>query len=106
MRIQLVLADDWELRGDGSGDMRVIQFATIRSLCEVYEACGLPASFNMEVLHQLVHRRLGNENRELGRLAASGKRSFPTSTSAATTSSSTSIRSGRRPGTKRVAGAS
>jgi hypothetical protein len=70
MRIQLVLADDWELRGDGSGDMRVIQFATIRRLCEVYEACGLRASFNVEVLQQLVHRRLGDENRELGRLAA------------------------------------
>jgi hypothetical protein len=69
MKVQLVLADDWELRGDGSGNMRAIQFATIRRLCEVYKACGLRASFNVEVLQQLAHRRLGDENRELGSLA-------------------------------------
>jgi hypothetical protein len=31
----------------------------------------------MEVLHQLVHRRLGNENRELGRLAAEWEEVVP-----------------------------
>ncbi len=69
MRIQLVLADDWELRGDGSGNMSAIQFDTIRRLCDVYERHGLCGSFNVEVMQQLVHRRFGPENNELAELA-------------------------------------
>ena len=33
--VQLVLADDWELRGDGSGNMRAMQFATLVSFGSV-----------------------------------------------------------------------
>jgi hypothetical protein len=65
-RVQLVLSDDWELRGDGSGNMRAIQFGTLRRLCDVYEAYGLRGSFNAEVYQQLVHRRLRDRHPELG----------------------------------------
>lgn len=68
-RIQLVLSDDWELRGDGSGNMRAIQFDTLRGLCEVYERHGLRGSFNVEVFQQIVHRRFQARHPELGRLA-------------------------------------
>jgi hypothetical protein len=68
-RVKLLLSDDWELRGDGSGNMRAIQFATLRRLCEVYERHGLRGSFNVEVFQQLVHRRLSDRHAELGRLA-------------------------------------
>jgi hypothetical protein len=68
-RVQLVLSDDWELRGDGSGNMRAIQFATLRRLCEVYERHGLRGSFNAEVFQQIVHRRLQAKHPELGELA-------------------------------------
>jgi hypothetical protein len=68
-RVELVLSDDWELRGDGSGNMRSIQFATLRRLCDVYEAHGLRGSFNAEVYQQLAHRRLGERHPELARLA-------------------------------------
>jgi hypothetical protein len=68
-RIQLVLSDDWELRGDGSGNMRTIQFETLRRTCEVYERHGLRGSFNVEVFQQIVHRRLQARHPELGRLA-------------------------------------
>ena len=67
--VKLVLSDDWELRGDGSGDMRAIQFATIRRLCDVYEAHGLRGSFNVEVFQQLVHLRLRDSHPELGALS-------------------------------------
>nr|MDQ3936435.1 hypothetical protein [Actinomycetota bacterium] len=70
MGIQLVLADDWELRGDGSGDMRALQFATLRRITEIYERNGLRGSFNAEVMQQLAHRRLAGEHPELGELAA------------------------------------
>jgi hypothetical protein len=68
-RIQLVLSDDWELRGDGSGNMRAIQFETLRRVCEIYERHGLRGSFNVEVFQQIVHRRLQARHPELGRLA-------------------------------------
>jgi hypothetical protein len=69
-RIHLVLADDWELRGDGSGNMRAIQFATMRRLREVYEQHGLRGSFNVEVMQQLTHLALGRKHDELHRLAS------------------------------------
>jgi hypothetical protein len=68
--IHLVLTDDWELRGDGSGEMRAIQFATLRRICDVYERHGLRGSFNVEVLQQLTHLREGPRHPELAELAA------------------------------------
>ena len=68
-RVQLLLSDDWELRGDGSGNMRAIQFATARRLCDVYERHGLRGTFNVEVFQQLVHLRLRGRHPELGELA-------------------------------------
>jgi hypothetical protein len=68
-RIQLLLSDDWELRGDGSGNMRAIQFATARRLCDVYERHGLRGTFNVEIFQQLVHRRLRERHPELAELS-------------------------------------
>ena len=68
-RIHLALVDDWELRGDGSGDMAKIQFEPLRRLLEIYEANGLKASINAEVMQQLAHRRLASRHARLGDLA-------------------------------------
>jgi hypothetical protein len=68
-QIHLALVDDWELRGDGSGNMRAIQFETMRRLRTVYEENGLRGSFNAEVMQQLTHLRLGREHDELRALA-------------------------------------
>jgi hypothetical protein len=67
--IHLALADDWELRGDGSGNMEKIQFEPLRRLLEIYEANGLTASINAEVMQQLSHRRHSAKYPALGRLA-------------------------------------
>jgi hypothetical protein len=67
--IHLVLTDDWELRGDGSGDMRAMQFATIKELVSIYNKFGLRGTFMAEVMQQLYHRRLGSLHAELGALA-------------------------------------
>jgi hypothetical protein len=68
-RIDLVLTDDWELRGDGSGNIRSIQFDTMRRLRDVYEQYDLRASFNVEVMQQLTHLRLADEHPKLRELA-------------------------------------
>ena len=67
--IHLVLTDDWELRGDGSGNMRTMQFATIKELVSIYNEFGLKGTFMAEVMQQLCHRRLGTLHPELGALA-------------------------------------
>ena len=68
-RVDLVLSDDWELRGDGSGDMRVIQFGTLWKLLEVYEHFNLRGSFFVEVLQQIRHREFSAQAPFLGELA-------------------------------------
>jgi hypothetical protein len=68
--IHLVLTDDWELRGDGSGNMRAIQFDTMRGLCDVYERHGFRGSFNVELMQQLAHLEQAARHPELGALAS------------------------------------
>src|ERR1043165_7077954 len=67
--IHLVLTDDWELRGDGSGEMRRMQFSTIRELTSIYNEFGLKGTFMVETMQQLYHRRLGPQHPELAALA-------------------------------------
>ncbi len=69
MTLSLVLVDDWELRGDGSGDMRRIQFDAMRKLNRIYEDHGLKGSYNAEIMQQLHHLRLGERHAELKELA-------------------------------------
>jgi hypothetical protein len=67
--IHLVLTDDWELYGDGSGNMRRIQFDTMRQLVDIYDRFGLRGTFNVEVMQQLYHLRYGQKNPDLSALA-------------------------------------
>jgi hypothetical protein len=62
MKIQLVLTDDWELRGDGSGDIHRLQVQPLRRLTQVYEQFGLRGSFFVEVLQQRTHLTLGRRH--------------------------------------------
>ncbi len=44
-KIYLVLTDDWELRGDGSGDIETLQFENMEKLVRLYEKHGPKAHF-------------------------------------------------------------
>lgn len=68
-RIHLAFVDDWEVRGNGSGDPRVLQFAPMRRLMEVYEQFGIRGTFNAEVMQQLTYRNLQGRFPELRALA-------------------------------------
>src|SRR5262245_54353363 len=73
-RIHLVLTDDWELRGDGAGNIEALQFGTMPKLSDLLEAQGLRASFNVEVMQQLEHLRQGKQDAELATRAEGWKR--------------------------------
>jgi hypothetical protein len=65
LKIHLVLSDDWELRGDGSGNMRAIQFDTLKKITDIYDNYGLKGSFNAELLQQFYHKKFGEKHPEL-----------------------------------------
>ncbi len=69
MRIHLALTDDWELRGNGSGDIEEIQFRAMRTLLDLYDSHGIKSTFNAEVMQQLTFRQLQDSYPHLEPLA-------------------------------------
>ena len=69
--IHLALTHDWELRGDGSGDIEQIQFAPLRQLLEIYAKFDARTTFLPDVMQQLRFRRLEDRHPELKPLADS-----------------------------------
>lgn len=68
-KIHLAFVDDWELSGNGSGDIRELQFRPMRELVSIYNAHGVRGSFNAEMMQQLSFRRHQATNLELKELA-------------------------------------
>lgn len=67
--IYLALVDDWELSGNGSGDVRELQFRPMRELVKIYNAHKVRGSFNAEVMQQLTFRKFERDYPELKTLA-------------------------------------
>lgn len=67
--INLVFVDDWELSGNGSGDIRELQFQPMRELVRIYNTHGIHGSFNAEVMQQLAFRKFQTSYPELKTLA-------------------------------------
>lgn len=63
--IYLAFVDDWEVRGNGTGDPRVLQFEPMRKLVKIFNKYGIRGSFNAEVMQQLAYRRLQERFPEL-----------------------------------------
>jgi hypothetical protein len=69
--IHLALTHDWELRGDGSGDIEQIQFAPLRQLLDIYEKFGARTTILPDVMQQLAFRRSQDTHSNLKPLADS-----------------------------------
>ena len=67
--IHLALVDDWELSGNGSGDIRQLQFEPMRRLVSIYNRLGIHGSFNAEVMQQITFRQHQDQHKELKELA-------------------------------------
>lgn len=67
--IYLAFTDDWELRGDGSGDMETIQFQAMRQLLAIFDKHGARSTFMAEMMQQLTFRAQQTRFPELQRLA-------------------------------------
>jgi len=69
--IYLALTHDWELRGDGSGDIEEIQFAPLRRLLDIYAKCRVRTTILPDLMQQIRFRQLEVEHPELKPLADS-----------------------------------
>jgi hypothetical protein len=67
--IFLAFTDDWELRGDGSGDMAVLQFEPMQKLLGIFDKHGVKNTFMAEMMQQLALRREQERYPELETLA-------------------------------------
>src|SRR5947207_14627957 len=67
--IYLALTHDWELRGDGSGDIEQIQFAPLQRLLEIYRKHDVRTTFLPDLMQQIRFRELESEHPELKSLA-------------------------------------
>jgi hypothetical protein len=67
--IHLALTHDWELRGDGSGDIEQIQFAPLRRLLAIYAKFGARTTFLPDLMQQIRFRQLESKHPELKALA-------------------------------------
>src|SRR5437899_12701485 len=63
--IHLALTHDWELRGDGSGDIEQIQFAPLRKLLEIYRKYDVRTTFLPDLMQQIRFRQVESEHPEL-----------------------------------------
>lgn len=63
--IYLALVDDWELSGNGSGDVEALQLRPMRELVGIYNSHGIRGSFNAEVMQQLSFRKFQEAHPEL-----------------------------------------
>lgn len=69
--IHLALTHDWELRGDGSGNIEQIQFAPLRKLLGIYAKAGARTTILPDVMQQLAFRRCEDKHPDLKPLADS-----------------------------------
>lgn len=67
--IYLAFVDDWELSGNGSGDVEALQLRPMRELVELYNRHGIRGSFNAELMQQLAFRKAQAGHPELKALA-------------------------------------
>ncbi|SRR6266436_2220966 len=56
-KIYLAFVDDWEVRGNGTGDPRVLQFEPMQKLVKIFNNYRIRGSFNVEVMQQLAYRK-------------------------------------------------
>jgi len=69
METWIVLTDDWELRGNGTGRVEDLQEKPALRLMDLYDKVGIKSTFNIEVLQQLAFEKyaVANESIRAGR---------------------------------------
>ena len=64
-KIWIAFVDDWELSGDGFGNVINMQYKTALKLMDLYKRLGVKATFNVEVMQQLAFERYTDRYQEI-----------------------------------------
>lgn len=64
-RVIILVADDWELLGNGLGNVAHLQYLPSLFLMRLADELGMKVTFMAETLQQLAMRRVGREHREV-----------------------------------------
>lgn len=64
-KIWIACVDDWELKGNGLGNVRDHQFTPAIKLMDIYDECKIKASFNVEVMQQLSFEKYKDQYSEI-----------------------------------------
>ena len=71
MKLGLILSNDWELFGDGSGDYFEIQHQPLHALLNTVEQHGAKLTVMAEVGQQWAHQKISNDQPWAGEVAES-----------------------------------
>jgi len=64
-KIWIAFVDDWELSGEGFGNVINMQYKTALKLMDLYKRLGVKATFNVEVMQQLAFEKYADRYREI-----------------------------------------
>lgn len=69
MKLGLIISNDWELYGDGSGDYFEIQHQPLRDLLDVAESHGVKITVLADICQQWAHKKIRNQYPWAGEIA-------------------------------------
>lgn len=61
----VVLTDDWELRGNGTGSVEDLQRKPALALMDLYDDLGIKSTFNVEVMQQLAFEQFAGADKSI-----------------------------------------
>ena len=65
MATWIVLTDDWELRGNGTGTVERLQQKPALQLMDLYDKLGIKSTFNVEVMQQLAFEKVADTHADI-----------------------------------------
>jgi hypothetical protein len=74
--IWIIIADDWELRGNGTGNVIELQYNNALKLMELCETFRLNMTFNVEVMQQLAFEKYSKNFKEIKKYQEYWKRTI------------------------------
>lgn len=63
----IAYVDDWELKGNGLGDVETHQYIPSQKLMNIYDECGIKSSFNIEVMQQIAFEKYKDQYPDINR---------------------------------------
>jgi hypothetical protein len=64
-KIYIALVDDWELKGNGLGEVKDLQYIPALKLMDLYEKLGVKATFMVEAFQRIAFEKFKDNYKEI-----------------------------------------